>query len=73
MPHLIFDCDGVLVDSEPLSMRVDVQILAENGVVMSEAEAQKIIDDFRRGGKLDEMVALDPMVRALVASITVPN
>ena len=37
---------------------------------MSEAEAQKIIDDFRRGGKLDEMVALDPMVRALVASIT---
>jgi HAD superfamily hydrolase (TIGR01509 family) len=37
--HIIFDCDGVLVDSEPLSMRVDVQILAENGVVMDEAEA----------------------------------
>lgn len=41
MPHLIFDCDGVLVDSEPLSMRVDVQILAENGLVMSEAEAHR--------------------------------
>jgi len=41
MPHLIFDCDGVLVDSEPLSMRVDVQILAENGVVMSEDEAHR--------------------------------
>ena len=39
MAHFIFDCDGVLVDSEPLSMRVDVQILAENGVVMSEDEA----------------------------------
>ena len=39
MPHFIFDCDGVLVDSEPLSMRIDVEILAENGVVMSEAEA----------------------------------
>ena len=38
-PHVIFDCDGVLVDSEPLSMRVDVQILAENGV-----------DDERGGG-----------------------
>ena len=39
--HLIFDCDGVLVDSEPLSMRVDVEILAENGVVMSEDEAHR--------------------------------
>ena len=39
MPHLIFDCDGVLVDSEPLSMRIDVEILAENGIVMSEDEA----------------------------------
>lgn len=37
--HFIFDCDGVLVDSEPLSMRVDVAILAENGVRMSEHEA----------------------------------
>lgn len=41
MAHLIFDCDGVLVDSEPLSMRVDVQILAENGVTISEAEAHR--------------------------------
>ena len=39
--HFIFDCDGVLVDSEPLSMRVDVAILAENGVTMSEAEAHR--------------------------------
>ena len=37
--HIIFDCDGVLVDSEPLSMRVDVAILAENGIVISESEA----------------------------------
>jgi len=39
--HLIFDCDGVLVDSEPLSMRLDVAILAEHGVVMDEAEAHR--------------------------------
>lgn len=39
MPHLIFDCDGVLVDSEPLSMRADVEILGQSGIVMSEAEA----------------------------------
>lgn len=37
--HIIFDCDGVLVDSEPLSMRVDIEILAEAGVTMSPAEA----------------------------------
>ena len=37
--HLIFDCDGVLVDSEPLSVRIDVQILSENGVNKSEDEA----------------------------------
>lgn len=39
MPHYIFDCDGVLVDSEPLSMKIDVEILAENGVIISEEEA----------------------------------
>jgi phosphoglycolate phosphatase len=39
VPHFIFDCDGVLVDSEPLSMRVDVEILAGNGIRMSEEEA----------------------------------
>ncbi|MFN4141144.1 HAD family hydrolase [Aestuariivirga sp.] len=41
MAHFIFDCDGVLVDSEPLSMRVDVEILAEHGVVMGEEEAHR--------------------------------
>ncbi len=35
---VIFDCDGVLVDSEPLAVRVDVRVLAELGWVMSEAE-----------------------------------
>ena len=39
--HIIFDCDGVLVDSEPLSMKVDVEILSEHGVEMSEEEAHR--------------------------------
>ena len=55
MPHLIFDCDGVLVDSEPLSMRVDVQILAENGVVMSEAEAHRRFVGRTSSAMLDEI------------------
>ena len=39
--HIIFDCDGVLVDSEPLSMKVDQELLAENGIVMSEEEVTR--------------------------------
>jgi HAD superfamily hydrolase (TIGR01509 family) len=36
---VIFDCDGVLVDSEPLGIEVDLQMLAELGWRLSEAEA----------------------------------
>ena len=36
--QVIFDCDGVLVDSEPLSMEVDRDILAENGIAMTVEE-----------------------------------
>jgi len=55
MPHFIFDCDGVLVDSEPLSMRVDVQILAENGVTMSEEEAHRRFVGKTFAAMLEEM------------------
>jgi HAD superfamily hydrolase (TIGR01509 family) len=40
---VIFDCDGVLVDSERLAVRVDVRVLAELGWVLSE---QEVIDRF---------------------------
>jgi HAD superfamily hydrolase (TIGR01509 family) len=40
---VIFDCDGVLVDSERLSVRIDVRVLAELGWPLTEAE---IIDRF---------------------------
>jgi len=32
---IIFDCDGVLVDSEPISNRVMAEVLTENGLPMS--------------------------------------
>lgn len=35
---VIFDCDGVLVDSERLAVPVDVHVLAQLGWAMSEAE-----------------------------------
>jgi phosphoglycolate phosphatase len=30
--HIIFDCDGVLVDSEPLSTAIDRELLTESGI-----------------------------------------
>lgn len=35
---VIFDCDGVLVDSERIAVRTDVQVLARLGWEMTEAE-----------------------------------
>jgi len=32
---IIFDCDGVLVDSEPISNRIMAEVLTENGLPMS--------------------------------------
>ncbi|HEV8142932.1 MAG TPA: HAD family hydrolase [Methylomirabilota bacterium] len=40
---VIFDCDGVLVDSERLAVRVDVRVLAELGWALSE---QEVIERF---------------------------
>jgi len=35
---VIFDCDGVLVDSERLAVRIDVEVLGKLGWVLTEAE-----------------------------------
>jgi HAD superfamily hydrolase (TIGR01509 family) len=35
---VIFDCDGVLIDSERLAVKVDVEVLAQLGWPLSEAE-----------------------------------
>jgi HAD superfamily hydrolase (TIGR01509 family) len=40
---VIFDCDGVLVDSERLAVRVDVRVLAALGWALSERE---VVDRF---------------------------
>ena len=39
-PLIIFDCDGVLVDSEPISNGVLAEMLAEQGLELSLAEAR---------------------------------
>lgn len=39
---VIFDCDGVLVDSEPLSMRVLLETIAENGIEIESDTAYEL-------------------------------
>lgn len=41
LKHIIFDCDGVLIDSEEISMRTDQTLLAECGVHISESEMHR--------------------------------
>ncbi len=53
--HIIFDCDGVLVDSEPLSMRADVTLLRRFGIEISEAEAHRRFVGTTFQAMLDEM------------------
>jgi HAD superfamily hydrolase (TIGR01509 family) len=55
--HLIFDCDGVLIDSEPLSMKVDQQLLAENGIVLSEREVARRFIGFTFGALVAQVEA----------------
>ena len=50
---VIFDCDGVLVDSERLAVRIDVRVLGELGWVLTE---QEVIERFM-GRSHEYMVA----------------
>jgi HAD superfamily hydrolase (TIGR01509 family) len=53
---VIFDCDGVLVDSEPIAVRVNVAVGAQLGWPLSEAE---VIEQFvgRSSGSIGELIA----------------
>jgi len=46
---VVFDCDGVLVDSECIAVRIDVAVLAELGWVRTEAD---VVERFM--GRTDE-------------------
>ena len=39
---VIFDCDGTLVDSEPVTMRLIIQMMSEKGINLSFNEAMEI-------------------------------
>jgi len=82
---VIFDCDGVLVDSERIAVKVDVEVLAELGWVLTEAEVVErfvgrsdadvtLAVEAHLGHRLDEdwAVQFEPRYRqALEAELTV--
>jgi HAD superfamily hydrolase (TIGR01509 family) len=49
---VIFDCDGVLVDSEPLVNRVYVNMLHEDGIEIDEAESLAAFNGFDMRSRL---------------------
>ena len=50
---IIFDCDGVLIDSEVIACRIDAEVLSEAGIPISAAEiAQRFI-----GTTMSQMLA----------------
>src|SRR5512140_140678 len=62
---VIFDCDGVLVDSEAIGNRVFAEAATEAGVAMSASEAFQLF----RGRRMADCVALieDRLGRAVPA------
>jgi HAD superfamily hydrolase (TIGR01509 family) len=53
---VIFDCDGVLIDSERLAIKIDVQVLHELGWPLSEAE---VIERFVGRSDRDMQAAIE--------------
>lgn len=58
LPALIFDCDGVLVDSEYLASRVEAELLAELGLTLTVDEVHDLFLGKTVDGVLDEIAKL---------------
>src|SRR5690349_17913078 len=52
---VIFDCDGVLIDSEPLSVQADIECLAEHGIDVSAEEILERYTGISMAGMLADL------------------
>jgi HAD superfamily hydrolase (TIGR01509 family) len=57
LPAIIFDCDGVLIDSEGLASRVEAELLKELGLDLSVEETQSLFLGKTVDGVLDVIAA----------------
>lgn len=66
---VIFDMDGVLVDSEPLYMQVERQSFARHGVVLAPAEQDKFVGTSQRQmwQAIKQEYGLAPELESLIA------
>src|ERR1051326_7259266 len=54
---VIFNCDGVLIDSELLSVRTDIECLAEEGIAISQGEILERYTGISMAGMLADIEA----------------
>lgn len=64
---VIFDCDGVLIDSERLAVKAEVQLLGELGWPLSEAD---VIERFVGRTDLEMRAAIGMRVMAFAGGLT---
>jgi len=57
LPAIIFDCDGVLIDSEGLASRVEAELLRDLGLNLSVEETQRLFLGKTVDGVLDVIAA----------------
>ena len=59
-PHMlvIFDCDGVLVDTEEINRQALITVLHENGIDVTEAEAAKELQGLSNLGIVEKVKEL---------------
>ncbi len=63
---VVFDCDGVLVDSEVISVRVDRLVLADLGW---ELELEEIVERFVGRSEADFMAAVGEQLGIALAGL----
>lgn len=54
----MFDCDGVLVDSEPQANRVISEVLADQGIMMTPEECREVFVGLNPGGVARRLIEL---------------
>lgn len=67
---VIFDCDGVLVDSEPLSSRIFVEALAELGLTLT---AQECVEAFVGRSPKANLETVERLLKGPLPTTFVPN
>lgn len=67
---VIFDCDGVLVDSEPLSSRIFVEALAELGLTLT---AQECVEAFVGRSPKANLETVERLLKGPLPTSFVPN